>query len=384
MLQGVPVSAPAAWFEDNPKLHAIWQVAEKCDNPSAFTVISRAPEFNIEIDPILVTNLEDMSVPAEARKDLINTISNDRLLVTLKRAVKDHLETVPSLGKFRKSVDEAFANLSRDDDSKSLFTSAGEFLESVEDGNQGIKTGFNLIDHYLDGLQPGQLITIGGYTGHGKSALSLNMALRMAGQHRVAYKSLEMTRQELSLRAMSILSGIPSRRIRNNEVVDWERPNLDGALEEMKEMKLMIDDIPNGNYHHVEAAIRKMKPDVAIIDHLHLMSAGAGKRLDDIAYMTRRFKLLSGDMGIPIIILAQLSRPENKAVLRRPTLRDLRDSGTIEQDSNTVLFIFKDERTRTPNEESEVELIVSKNRSGPIGDFKLSFNPETTGLKDYF
>ena len=254
----------------------------------------------------------------------------------------------------------------------------------------GLPTGFRDLDELTSGLQPGNLVIVAARPGIGKSSLAMNIAHNVAvAGGSVAVFSLEMSRHEVGMRMLCSAARVPWDRIRSKRVGpdDWVR--VVQAAERLHDAPLSIVDSGNVNIVDVRAKARRMRSSktglaLIIVDYLQLMTSAAVRRPDnrqqEVAEISRSLKLLAKELGIPVLALSQLNRnPETRAD-KRPQLSDLRESGSLEQDSDVVAFIHRDDAD--PEKKKEAELILAKHRNGPTGSIKLMFEPSLTQFRN--
>lgn len=253
----------------------------------------------------------------------------------------------------------------------------------------GISTGFTELDYKTAGLQPSDLILIAARPSMGKTAFVLNVAQHICfKENRSAVVfSLEMSREQLVNRLLSLESFVDSKKIRNGTVnaKDWE--GLIEGASTIGESKLIIDDTPGISISELSSKCRKYKADpqydidIVIIDYLQLMS-GSGKsesRVQEISDISRSLKALARELNVPVVALSQLSRAVEKRDDHRPMLSDLRESGAIEQDADVVMFLYRDDYYNRDSEKKGVaEVIIAKQRNGPIGTTELTWLPDLT------
>jgi len=266
-----------------------------------------------------------------------------------------------------------------------------EFFDQVtvaaEAGPEGIglRTGFNDLDGLLNGLSGGKLIIIAGRPGTGKTSFLLSLVRNIVGtklparKYRVVVFSLEMDRNELAERLIAQQARIDTRRLRTGQLAAEEWPKFTEAVSASSEWQLLINDAPALNPTQLKIACKLMHAeaplDLVVIDYLQLMNGG-GKfenRQAEVSYISRQLKGLAKELGVPVIAAAQLSRAVEQRQDKRPVLSDLRESGSIEQDADQVMFLYRPE-----DDISIVELSVAKHRSGPIGDVQLKYYPAFT------
>jgi replicative DNA helicase len=265
-----------------------------------------------------------------------------------------------------------------------------EQLQHREAAYTGLPTGFRDLDELTSGLQPGNLVIVAARPGIGKSSLAINIAhnVSVAGKS-VAVFSLEMSRHEVGMRMLCSAARVPWDRIRSKRVGpdDWVR--VVQAAETLHDAPLSIVDSGNVNIVDIRAKARRMRSSklglaLIIVDYLQLMTSAAVRRPDnrqqEVAEISRSLKLLAKELQIPILALSQLNRnPETRAD-KRPQLSDLRESGSLEQDSDVVAFIHRDDSD--PDKKREAELILAKHRNGPTGSIKLNFEPSLTQFRN--
>jgi replicative DNA helicase len=257
----------------------------------------------------------------------------------------------------------------------------------------GISSGFSDFDQMTSGFHPSDLIILAARPAMGKTAFALNLALNaaMKGNKGVLLFSLEMSSSQLLQRLLSIEAGIALQKIRNGflDPDDWGKLGL--ASMKLSNSEINIADLPNVNVLEIRAIARRLKAagklDMIVIDYLQLIKGSGGKndnRQQEISEISRALKGIARELDIPIIALSQLSRATEQRADRRPMLSDLRESGAIEQDADMVLFLYRDDYY---NEESEdkglTEVIIGKQRNGPVGTVKLRFFHEYTKFANF-
>ena len=278
----------------------------------------------------------------------------------------------------------------------------------------GISTGFSDLDNVLGGLQNSDLLILAGRPSMGKTALAINLALNAAHsiQHDaeeengcVGVFSLEMSSEQIAMRLLSMGTGINSTRIRRGDITDEEFSKLAKRSKELKELDIHIDDTPALSISAVRTRARRLKRRnnlrALVVDYLQLLQ-GSGRRsnesrVQEISEITQGLKAIAKELHVPVIALSQLSRAVEQREDKRPQLSDLRESGSIEQDADVVMFIYREEyylMRKEPRVEEQAEyekwqqrmeevrnltdVIISKQRNGPVGTVKLRFDGNTT------
>ena len=251
----------------------------------------------------------------------------------------------------------------------------------------GIPTGFIDLDYMTSGLHPSELILIAARPAMGKTAFVLNIAQHMAFKQNksVAIFSLEMGKEQLINRLFALEGNIEAGHLRNGKLDDsgWEK--LADAASIIGDSKLIIDDTPGITVQNLRSKCRKYKLekglDIIIIDYLQLMS-GSGRtesRQQEISEISRSLKLLARELEVPVVALSQLSRAVEQRPDKRPMMSDLRESGAIEQDADIIMFIYRDDYYNPDTERKNIsEIIIGKQRSGPVGTVELVWMPEYT------
>ena len=268
-------------------------------------------------------------------------------------------------------------------------------LENIERASKtkgnvtGIPTGFTDLDYKTSGLQNSDFILIAARPSMGKTAFVLNIAQYMAFKKdkAVAIFSLEMSREQLMNRLLSMESKVDSQHLRTGNLKDDEWSKLIESAGMIGESRLMIDDTPGISIGEMRSKCRKYKLehglDIIIIDYLQLMS-GSGKsssesRQQEISDISRSLKALARELNVPVVALSQLSRAVEQRTDHRPMLSDLRESGAIEQDADVVMFIYRDDYYNKDSENKGIaEIIIAKQRNGPIGTVNLVWLPDYT------
>lgn len=268
-------------------------------------------------------------------------------------------------------------------------------MDKIEKASQtkgsvtGIPTGFLDLDYRTAGMQPSDLILVAARPSMGKTAFVLNIAQHVAFKEDlcVAIFSLEMSKEQLVNRLFSLESKVDSQHIRTGSLSDAEWEKLIESAGVIGESNLIIDDTPGISISELRGKCRKYKMEhnlkMIIIDYLQLMSGSGGRSSDsrqqEISEISRSLKALARELQVPVIALSQLSRAVEQRPDHRPMLSDLRESGAIEQDADVVMFIYRDDYYNHDSEMKGIaEIIIAKQRNGPIGTINLVWLPDYT------
>jgi replicative DNA helicase len=266
-----------------------------------------------------------------------------------------------------------------------------EYLTAHQGELIGIPTGLADLDKLLGGFQRSDLIIIAGRPGMGKTSLALSIALQAARkwERRVGIFSLEMSNEQVVQRLVSAETGIDSQRLRLGTIHEEEWPVFVQATSLLSNTQIYIDDTPAISALEMRTKARRLHAeyglDLIIVDYLQLMrgDARSDNRVQEISYISRSLKSLARELNIPVVALSQLSRAVESRHDKRPMLSDLRESGSIEQDADVVLFVYRDDLYNPDTEFPNIaELRVSKHRSGPTGIFSVYFKKELAQFID--
>lgn len=269
-----------------------------------------------------------------------------------------------------------------------------DFLARNQDTLMGVPTGFIMLDKMLGGFQKSDLIIVAGRPGMGKSSLGLSIAQNAAKRYeaRVAVFSLEMSNEQLVQRMLSVESAIDSHRLRLGQVYEEEWPILMEAANTLAASKIFIDDTPGATVMDIRTKARRLYAehgmDLIIIDYMQLMSGGGTpgrgeNRQQEISYISRSLKELARELNVPVVALSQLSRAVESRSDKRPMLSDLRESGSIEQDADVVLFVYREDYyVEDTDRQNIADIIIAKHRHGSTGTVSLFFRKELTQFRD--
>jgi len=287
----------------------------------------------------------------------------------------------PSFYSIRDIVKESFKTIERLFQKKELVT--------------GVPSGFKELDRMTAGFQPSDLIIIAGRPSMGKTAFCLNVAQYAAIENKipVAIFSLEMSKEQLVIRMLCSEAHVEGTRLRTGYLNESDWPKLTIAAGNLSEAPIYIDDTAALSVLELRAKARRLKSDhglgMVIIDYLQLMKGRARveNRQQEISEISRSLKALSKELSIPVIAVSQLSRKTEERTGNRPQLSDLRESGAIEQDADLIIFIYRDEiynRAEDNPNRGKAEVIIGKQRNGPIGKIDLAFLDKFTTFKDLY
>ena len=339
-------------------------------------------------------------VPSAANiKDYATIVHDKAILRRLITACDDiHESAYAEQGEVSAIVDEAaqrMFDIAQNRDSKefrhireiigNVYLSLQELAEN-KGAITGTRTGFSALDRVLVQMGPGDLVLVGARPGMGKTSFAMNIAVNAAKSTKkaVAVFSLEMTGEQLVNRMLSSEAMVDSYALRSGEIrrEDWEK--IATATAELSGCDIYIDDTAGLTVTDLKAKLRRIKNlGLVFIDYLQLMQSGRNieNRAQEVGEISRHLKLTAKDLGVPIICCAQLSRANESRTVKKPMLSDLRDSGSIEQDADVVLFLYRDEYYKDQSENNnneqtnsnQAEVIVAKNRHGSVGSVKMGW-----------
>jgi replicative DNA helicase len=268
-----------------------------------------------------------------------------------------------------------------------------EYLYQHPDQPPGLPTGFRDLDRMFGGMQRGDLLLFAARPGMGKSSFLLSMALNAALLFglRILLFTLEMGSGQITQRLLSMETGINTQKIRNGQLSPQEWQRFVHATGRLGKIPLFVDDSPSLTPSQMRTTCRRVAHehglDIVMLDYIQLMNGGGdfeNNRVQEISYISRSMKELAREINVPIVSAAQLSRAVEQRQDKRPILSDLRESGTLEQDSDIVAFLYRDsvynENSESPN---KTDIIVAKHRNGPTGVISLYFESALTKFTDY-
>ncbi|MDD2739618.1 MAG: replicative DNA helicase [Methylomonas lenta] len=279
---------------------------------------------------------------------------------------------------------------------KSLLAQAVDKIETLYelDGDiTGASTGFTDLDEKTSGLQPADLIIVAGRPSMGKTTIAMNMAENVALKSGmpVAVFSMEMPGESLAMRMMSSLGRIDQHKVRTGKLDDDDWPRLTSAINLLAETKLFIDDTPALTPTEVRSRARRLTREhgqlgLIVLDYLQLMqSPSSGEnRVQQISDISRGLKALAKELNVPVIALSQLNRNLEQRPNKRPVMSDLRESGAIEQDADLIIFVYRDEVYNEDSPDKGIaEVIIGKQRNGPLGTVRLTFLGQYTRFENF-
>ena len=264
-------------------------------------------------------------------------------------------------------------------------------LSQSDSAIPGLSTGMRDLDMKINGLNKSDLVLLAARPAMGKTAFALNVCLNVAKKYKqtVAMFSLEMSREQLAMRLLSIESFVDGQKMATGKLTDEEWSKLSMAASALSQTDIRVDDNPSITVAEMNAKCRRVENlGLVIIDYLQLMNgSGYGKggdsRVNVVSEISRSLKIMAKELNVPVICLSQLSRGPESRTDKRPMLSDLRESGAIEQDADEVLFLYRDEYYNENSEDKGIaECIVSKNRHGEVGPVKLQWIPQYQTFTD--
>ena len=257
----------------------------------------------------------------------------------------------------------------------------------------GLSTGFTDFDEQTSGLQPADLVIVAGRPSMGKTTFAMNLAENAAikSKEPVAVFSMEMPADSLAMRMLSSLGQIDQSRLRSGRLNDDDWPRLTSAIALLNEAPLFIDDTPALTVTELRARARRLKREhglsLIVIDYIQLMQGSGGSnenRATEVSEISRSLKALAKELEVPVVALSQLNRSLEQRPNKRPIMSDLRESGAIEQDADLIVFIYRDEVYNEDSpEKGKAEIIIAKQRNGPIGKVILTFQGKYTRFENF-
>src|SRR6266481_1061277 len=381
------------------RMGELYERSERIDRVTVANELMKQGQLE-SVDGITYLVSLDEGLPALANLDSYVRIVKDkailrRIIFTSQKLIDRCLMGEDEPDEILASAEEGLLRLG-DSRTQDTLVNPHQILEAFEGGIntfldpskriKGLGTGLLKLDEMTGGLHAGELIILAARPSMGKTALALNIAHHVASklQETVAVFSLEMSQESLLTRMLCASARVDSQKFRSGYLNSEERQRLQVAASQLVRSPLFIDDTAGANLMDMHAKLRRLQAErkqdlgLVVVDYLQLMS-GRGRfenRNQEISTISRGFKLLSKELNVPMLVLSQLSRaPETRQGDHRPQLSDLRESGSIEQDADLVAFIFREEVYKRDREDLRglAELLVSKQRNGPVGKVDLVF-----------
>ena len=349
-------------------------------------------------------DLEFSTARAEA---YANTI---RIKSILRRLIRAGMEIADEAGDESKDVEDVLENAEKKilsvtsknnqmgfEKLSSILQRSFERIQRIHnhpDEMEGVTTGLIDLNKVTNGLQKSDLILLAARPSMGKTALALNIAVNAAAAKKiVALFSLEMSKTQLGNRLLSTTSRVNSQYLNTGNFADNDMQDLLHALDRLAPLRLFIDDTASISLLELRSKVRRLKNehglDLIVIDYLQLMQGGSSRlseqnRQQEISEISRSLKALARELDVPILALSQLSRSVEMRADKKPQLSDLRESGSLEQDADIVMFLYRDEYYNREDTENQniAELIIAKNRNGPTTSIRLQFNKEIMRFTD--
>lgn len=257
----------------------------------------------------------------------------------------------------------------------------------------GLSTGFSEFDKMTSGLQAGDLIIIAGRPSMGKTSFAMNIAehAALAEKKPVLVFSMEMPSEQLTMRMMSSLGRVDQHKVRTGRLTDEDWTRITSAVSMLSETKMYIDDTPGLTPTEIRSRARRIAREhgglsLIVLDYLQLMTVAGTKenRTTELSEISRSMKALAKELNVPVIALSQLNRSLEHRTDRRPVMSDLRESGSLEQDADLIAFVYRDEVYNEDSLDKGIaEIIIRKQRNGPIGDFRLTFLGKYTRFENF-
>lgn len=342
-----------------------------------------------------LSNFVPAASHAKAYADIIEKASTRRRLIKAgseiaNKAYEDGANVNDLIGEAEKQLFEVSDKIVKSDyvPMDELLADAFDRIEELHKNKgalRGLKTGFRDLDNKTAGFQKGDLIIVGARPAMGKTTFAQNLAYNIASINKkgVLFFSMEMAANEIIDRMISDVSGVDNWRMRTGNLTDEEFSRIGDALAEMDEIPIYIDDTSSMNIMELRNKARRAIHDhdigIVILDYLQLLQGSdryAGNRVQEVTEISRGLKILAREMQIPVVALAQLSRGVTGREDPRPVLSDLRESGSIEQDADLVMFLHRVDYYKKPEEEDTniTELLIKKHRHGALGTIELYFD----------
>jgi len=348
-----------------------------------------------------LVNSTPTAIHAEVYGEMIARTSTRRKMLMAADDIRQlALDEALTIDKVINEAEQALFNVSNSQIKREfvpIWDAASEYYDEVEKQLEmgsaiGMPTGFSDLDGLLGGFQKSDLVVFAGRPGMGKTSWMLSVALSVARRdRRVAIFTMEMGVEQMVQRLLSMETGISIQQLRTANISAREHTRLTEAIGRISNLPLFIDDTPSITPVEMRTKCRRLQHeyglDIVMVDYMQLMSAGRvyeNNRVQEISYISRSLKELARELNVTVLSTAQLSRAVEQRQDKRPQLSDLRESGTIEQDADAVLFLYRDEvynpdSTEFPN---QADVLLSKHRHGPTGAVQLFFEKSFTRFRD--
>ncbi|MCF7924032.1 MAG: replicative DNA helicase [Candidatus Izimaplasma sp.] len=335
--------------------------------------------------------------------DIVKDKSVLRKLQESFRALIEKSRNVEDTPSFIDNVEKEIFNITKDRRSTDFINIAdaaentlSKIAEQAQKGDDlsGLDTGYYELNRYTLGLQNSDLLIVAARPGIGKTAFALNLALNIGllpTTPHIAFFSLEMGVEQLVMRLLSALSGVDNTRLRKGKLqqLDWEK--LQTGVHNLKGSNIYFDDSGTVQVLDLRSKCRKLKQnnklDLVIVDYLQLLSGSSynkGNRVQEVSEISRVLKEMARELKVPVVALSQLSRSLEQRTNKTPMMSDLRESGSIEQDADIILFLYVDEADKEDERKKNItQFMIAKNRHGQPGDFELLFNKNTSKFNNH-
>lgn len=337
-----------------------------------------------------LVNLTPVSYHVEHYGRLLKDIALKRKLITTAGKISDMAFSGREVRQLLEEAEQALFGISQEYlheqfvPLKAILEKSFDRLDEMQKHRgelRGVPTGFPSVDRMLSGLQESNLIIVAGRPSLGKSSLALNLAQSATVDHKipVAIFSLEMSREQLADRLLAAQADVDSWHITSGNLKDEDFKKIGEAMGELAEAPLFIDDTPGINILEMRTKARRLQIDekvkLIIVDYLQLIQGrGLENRVQEVSEITQALKNMARELKIPVLACAQLSRAVESRGEKRPQLSDLRESGSIEQEADVVMFLYRED----DDNRSDVKLYIAKHRNGPTGELDLFFRGDRT------
>ena len=384
-------------------IYTMFNFSQTIDPVTVLDAMKQAGVYEEEKTRDYLLQILDVTPTAANAKQYAQIVADKSLLRQVAQAASDISEIVSQgVGSAQSILDSAEQKIYaiRNGRSSQDLEHIGTILLSVyeqlaerahsDSAIPGLSTGLRDLDSKINGLNKSDLLLIAARPGMGKSSIALNIALSVAKQYKkaVVIFNLEMSKEQLASRLLSNESFVDSQLLLTGKLSEEEWEKLGLAAASLSQTDIRIDDNPSITVTEMNAKCRRVDNlGLVIIDYLQLMTSATGKvnenRVTAVGEISRALKIMAKELNVPVICLSQLSRANESRADKRPMLSDLRESGSIEQDADEVLFLYRDDYYNPDTEEKNVaECIVAKNRHGETGTVKLQWLPQFTTFSD--